>query len=577
MNGRFEHLGFYLLRTPRLPASTIQELNNCRTKEELWEFLRGLWSQREVREAIYLSSKTIFKELDSQLHKDYHPQKNKLLLSAYKYINRMSGRSTPFGLLAGVSVGSVSRKHTKILLSDEFLQTHRVDAIGFHNFLNPVIKDRSFAIFCTYFANNTLWEKYDRYYYLDYSDTDRKRSFNWAWVRKNPVLDMIFQRSKHGASIKELTQQLTQIGLDEHRSEQFIFELIDSNLLLSEFEFSTQDDFTSKGMKRLEDIRKKSTLPPSNNLIKPDNQVDLKVGTVENRIQEEVIFTITNELKELAVLCHSESPTDMAVFRKDFLKRYGDRQVPLLDAINPETGIGYGSKSASTNLPGSLLNDFQDGKIKATSTNLTDFIKLSMDNWQVSTDKGRQPELQINESDLQHYLKKRLPKEWPLGFYALGNLLLKASEEDQDQYFFNVLVSGGVSSIPLMTRFAHIDDQDRGWHSLNPPPLVTLPFRSWHTCHPVQQPWRMSVSGTVYLNIPAITRNVMDNFMREKINNLLFFLVISLGMDSRKSWPLVVQSILSQVKYWIPIRWTDAQNYMVSPVPIPIESIWIAG
>src|SRR5690606_18107105 len=119
---------------------------------------------------------------------------------------------------------------------------------------------------------------------------------------------------------------------------------------------------------------------------------------------------------------------------KDFNNRYGDRQIPLLEAINPETGIGYGTKLSARGLQDDLLNGLSDGKLNKPENDVAGFIKSRMDHWQFVHEKIREKVLQIKESDLQKYDKKGPVQELPLGFYALGNLLLDSKQIHQDHY-----------------------------------------------------------------------------------------------------------------------------------------------
>lgn len=48
-------------------------------------------------------------------------------------------------------------------------------------------------------------------------------------------------------------------------------------------------------------------------------------------------------------------------------------------------------------------------------------------------------------------------ENFPLSFYVLGNLLRPKNLEAKKSYQFNLIGGGGVSSIPLMTRFAYLD------------------------------------------------------------------------------------------------------------------------
>lgn len=128
MNG-LKDLDFFLLRTPRLPSSVIHKLNGFDNKEAAWAYVNELLLDPEILDAIYLASEDLFNEMLNHIGQEYTPSKSKLLASLYKYVNRMSGRPTPYGKFAGVALGEVCQTPTRLELSGEFVPTYRPDAI----------------------------------------------------------------------------------------------------------------------------------------------------------------------------------------------------------------------------------------------------------------------------------------------------------------------------------------------------------------------------------------------------------------------------------------------------------------
>jgi lantibiotic biosynthesis protein len=74
----------------------------------LTERLRAMWARPEAREAVFLASP----ELDAALERSIAPTQGdggaRAFRSFVAYFTRMASRSTPFGLFAGCSVGTLA-------------------------------------------------------------------------------------------------------------------------------------------------------------------------------------------------------------------------------------------------------------------------------------------------------------------------------------------------------------------------------------------------------------------------------------------------------------------------------------
>jgi hypothetical protein len=94
--------GFFILRTPLLPFDTLLDWADAGPDDDaLIAHLRALAERPEINEALTLATAdlgTALKEKPSR----------KVLLALARYVTRMSSRSTPFGLFAGCSVGTLN-------------------------------------------------------------------------------------------------------------------------------------------------------------------------------------------------------------------------------------------------------------------------------------------------------------------------------------------------------------------------------------------------------------------------------------------------------------------------------------
>jgi thiopeptide-type bacteriocin biosynthesis protein len=93
----FAASGFFAMRTPLLAFDALAALAADR------DGLGAIARRREVREAIYLASPS----LDAALAIGT-PLPASAVRAVFRYVARMAGRATPFGLFAGVSVGRVA-------------------------------------------------------------------------------------------------------------------------------------------------------------------------------------------------------------------------------------------------------------------------------------------------------------------------------------------------------------------------------------------------------------------------------------------------------------------------------------
>lgn len=95
---------FFVLRTPLLPFDTVLEWADAGPDEAaLFAHLRALAERPEIAEALSLASADLSVALKEK-------PSRKVLLALARYVSRMASRSTPFGLLAGCSVGVVGEK-----------------------------------------------------------------------------------------------------------------------------------------------------------------------------------------------------------------------------------------------------------------------------------------------------------------------------------------------------------------------------------------------------------------------------------------------------------------------------------
>src|SRR5207245_735838 len=84
-----------------------------------------------------------------------------------RYVSRMAGRSTPFGLFAGVSTGTVADE-TKLVLDsrDAYRRVTRLDAGYLVDVVEGLLAEREYRESLTYTPNPSLYRCDDRRRYV---------------------------------------------------------------------------------------------------------------------------------------------------------------------------------------------------------------------------------------------------------------------------------------------------------------------------------------------------------------------------------------------------------------------------
>ncbi|TYR37423.1 hypothetical protein FXV77_05310 [Sphingobacterium phlebotomi] len=487
MGCRFKAYNFFLLRAPRLTSDILHEMNGFGSKADVWNFIREFLKDPQFLDAIYLASDTLFEQVVARAEEDYTPEKDRLLIALYKYINRMSGRSTPLGKFAGVALGAVTDGSTQLQLSGKFGSCCRLD-MEFVAYLHGlVLAEETTHADLFYYTNTTVYETPERYHYIEFKDFGSNRSYSWARVAKNPLLKQVLDCSRTGMKFSALVEHVSALGIRSEGASRYILELIEAKLLISELESFTGNVDSKLLISRLKTGKKalfqpvwrslsdsvdNSTVPRLDDLsypavrefrkIKQETtshlvQVDLSLEMSSNKIGNKIMDTLSTELEELSVINNLKRPSELESFYQKFLIRYGQREVALLEVIDHERGVGYGSNPIYSTEHTPLLGDLGTRKKRSKQEKIRHaFQSVVKHHWNLNS--GVTPHIELERNDLEKLRSEIGEQEiLPSGFYALGNLFNDGNRESNDNFRFNLLSAGGVSAIPLMTRFCHLD------------------------------------------------------------------------------------------------------------------------
>lgn len=379
----------FCIRTPLFPLEYFVQLTGSPRIEDS-ELLKQL-DNNLISEAIYLASPEFYHQLTRwkmgrvKDEKKIKRFRNTLL----KYLVRMSTRCTPFGLFASVGSGTFCAKTNIKPPSNTDLQKKSHFDMQFLMALANYLKTKSeIREVLRFHSNTSIYKIGDRYRYVEYQYNNKARIYSIESVSFSKELDIILTNSKDGNTINQLVGVLEKINIDKEEAKSFVNELIENQILVSELEPSIT------GADYLDVLRSKLNLLGRNDIIETLDNLKFKLFHLDSELgvsiekylgltslildigipleKKYLVQTDTfnlnkgatvsfNTLKKLkqgiAFLNKISNPTinsNLENFKIAFLKRFESARIPILKALDVESGIGYSQKPISYSTAGFL-------------------------------------------------------------------------------------------------------------------------------------------------------------------------------------------------------------------------------
>ena len=381
-----------VLRTPAL--SFNQEISHEALREHLLEPNFG--------EALYLASPSLYQESRKWLAGEIKSKVavSKLVSSLAKYLNRSRSRCTPFGRFASSSV--VQWQRTSAISLGAERQRTRLD-MGFLRTLTQQLSEHPLIRkHLRYYPNSSWYTIGDEVRYVEYSSQAGRRTYQISSVASSEDLQQILRICSSGLAYAKVVDDLVSRRITYDDATQFVDELIDAQLLVSELEPTvTGTDPLHQVLSILERVNRTLAEAPLDPLIirlKNTEKELLLTGKLSVSIQlyqhiEEQIRALqipsssptlfqVNTFRQAApgtldqrwqgrikqaieVLTHlTRSPKNerLEKFRRQFYDRYEEAAVPLLSVLDTETGIRYGDmgQGVSNSLIDGLVSSHGD-------------------------------------------------------------------------------------------------------------------------------------------------------------------------------------------------------------------------
>lgn len=387
----FQFFDNFIVRTP---CFSFKEFQNCFSEKNKNLKFENTFGNNTFREAVYLASLSLYNQTKNKIN-----EKSKI--SLLKYYNRASTRYTPFGLFAGVSLGKFDKENhfPKSFSENESLRDTKLDM----HFLASLSKHLNSISYIknqlTYFPNNSIYYVGNKIRFVEYENKEGKRDYIISSAPLSEELNQVLNSSTEGKTIDELASILINEEITSEDAKEFIDELIENQVLVSELEPNVAgNDFLDSIILILKKIganEERDLLVAIKNKIL---QLDLNFGNSENLYSEieELIKNLNLEYdnkylfqtdlyynSEIKLSHHwkrqfkkaisflnkitvSNRETVLEKFKEAFVERFENEEVPLSYALDTEIGIGYlqntQAKGLHPYLEGLVLPSFKQKK-----------------------------------------------------------------------------------------------------------------------------------------------------------------------------------------------------------------------
>ena len=460
----------FVIRTPCFPLN-IKEND----KKQVFE------------EALFLASPDIYRE--KQRYEQLSPKEQlRLDVSLYKYYSRAKTRCTPFGLFAGCSIGEWG-EHTSIQLKElkDYKRCTRLDMNYLCALIQYLEKLPELRFQLLYYPNDSIYELGGCIRYVEYTYKNTHRIHRLVSIESSDYLHKILSIASSGVKIEILIKFLMQEeNVSEEEAREFVLELIDAQILKSELEpaVTGTDTLTvlleklksKKGIvpfyEKIERIKELliqidrrpigETLDAYNEVIEYINklgveynpkflfQTDLFKPAYSAVVEEKELNGINGLISFLNKITLNSDRNRLSVFKEAFYNRYEQAEVPLMQVLDRDLGIGYPVKEGDTGDINLLVDDlFFPAEIALGNQGQIEKVLL-----QKYMDVLRKGESEMVLSDTDFPNRKFYLDEFPDTMYVMCSFV----SDEKGKNFIYLKSLGGTSAGNLLARFCHLDN-----------------------------------------------------------------------------------------------------------------------
>ncbi len=446
-----------------------------------------------LKESVFLASPDLYDAFVKEATSPTGELNLKTRLSLMKYHIRMSSRCTPFGLFAGCGIGKIG-------------ESSEISIDGVHNYRSHTRLDMNFlCALCQYisnlpevsdklhyYPNSSLYRVFKSYRYIEYHYKNSRRKHFLSEIEYAEYLEAVLVICESGADKEKIIETLHAFDFETEEINEYINVLITNQVLVSDLDPTvTGEDLLNKLIARLDQLSVlpeviailkvihaklkfiDSTIPGRNEeaykeIIREVEKLNVKyerkflfqsdmyilpgVAT----LGKEVLNSVEDGLHLLNKLSRKEENSLLNKFKEDFYKRYEDEEVPLVEVMDSDIGLGFsGASPGNTDihpLVDGLPFVFRNMGSAPASFNRVDMMLLEK---YINCIRNGDKEVVITDEEIE-----KLPEQWddlPLTISTMIEVL--KVDRQNNAPLVHLKSVGGSSAANLLGRFCHIGEE----------------------------------------------------------------------------------------------------------------------
>lgn len=480
---------FYLYRSPAFSYEDLYELNIAITNKDIIS-IKKIYSNSYFLNAIFFASKDFYHVSKNWLNDiSEFDDSDKILISLYKYYNRICVRSTPYGLFAGFATGNIVRESSSILrdITNPWEFYIRPDMSLIEKLITKVNTPQNSNII-KFSTNNTVYHVADK---LRYIEADSNKNYTITQVQNSEFLDSLLKFAEKGQYLIDIREFVKNILSDVSDEEvnSFIDDLVSSQLLIAQLppyitanteilsnlkETFSYTSLIDDELEKINDICYdiKATLNNGRNISdsfyyknqksfsEQDFQVDLKINLVQNQLSSKVVISLSKAVNELSKLPNAPHHSRISEFKTKFTARFGTEEIPLVYALDPQMGVGYDLQISGNLEDVPLINDIDfslpEQKKSNTQHPLVSYVQQK---FQSSFNHVNLLPIKLEENDIKNNISGNTSKRMFSDYYLMGELYSKSTDclDDGEFKFYCTSAIPRPFMATVLSRFSYYD------------------------------------------------------------------------------------------------------------------------
>lgn len=332
-----------------------------RDRDRLRRGLARTIARPEIREALFLASPDLEAALEIWQREPQSKRGRGIERALARYFARMCSRPTPFGLFAGWSLGEIGGNSRLELGPERQMRHSRVDAARIATLADALAREPSWRASSTWIPNETLYRAGGQLRYVETRGGDDEPTHHLIRVRGGPRVEMALDQSAadgiaapHPALVETLIEAQLLVSALRLRVTgrepltDFVARLPESDekpelaARLDEVKTDLAELDTIGVGARLENYRRLHRCLerlPGRSDARRLIHVDL-LRPARARLGDAVLAELVRGVE----LLHSTARPRhgaLAAFREAFRERFRESDVPLVEALDDEVGVGF--------------------------------------------------------------------------------------------------------------------------------------------------------------------------------------------------------------------------------------------